>query len=1149
MHILNPSTNPPSNFTQQGKSRHGFALIATISVMVLLVMIALAMLSLSSIELRSTRNSEAMKKAQSNARLALMIAIGELQKSSGPDQRVHAEGNMKTAAAGTRSHWLGVYRSWLDTDITRPPEPEFLGWMVSGDPQALALQDAVAAGTTVADEMIMMVGDGSVGNAAPADARVEAGLQKIGNSGGLAWWIGDETMKARIPASKIETTEMVNLRAELMTAPQAGIQRISELSTVSLTDPQIDKAITLSSIDFIADGTLEQHFHDLTTNSMSLITNVRKGGFRKDLSLELEKPEADRPNSPLYTVEGKPGISLGELWDYYNVWRELTYSTSSIPHPDGGSIPSGSPIFEMPPLPTAGEPKEKLNNIEPYYTYKRLTVLRNMWVYSLMSKKSGTSNGEDLYQLYMVLDPIMTVWNPLDVSVHFDPYAHQSFKYWNSPYKAEISIGGNVVFDNEFKKMLGGSRFQWGNTMWTRYGRVEPITLRPGEVQVISQGSTTTVSMGQNENFKMVDVQLGWNFGSGFRYKIRKKSGDKDKRYPSFPGSKEITYTLSPSTRTLNRAVLEFLHYHGSPEIKGSTTERGPQVGSFSIDRKELNVEDPDDLKAEDYPLYFPVIENEGTFTLQDIEDTKRPIMLLSAEIKTESPPAGSSVNAFQGRYMQRFNPKLLGYDIQSMDAASMATTPMQIVVMPLENWMSPFLDGGSTGVGFFGGGYTSGTGSSYVVTHSIPREPIYSLAAFQHAMANGTITRSPGPVPPGEKFLEPSISHAIGNSFAPSFLASNETEGTINESPAADHSYLVNQALWDDWFFSSIAPQTAKSWQDAGINREQNTVFSEFLGIGGADSKPLPNRHMKAWVSDPETVMTDIFQGTAPTSDAAIKVASHLMIEGGFNVNSTSVDAWKLLLSSLRKQKMPAIEPATPNSEIATQAEGVPSGALLTPVGQAIDKNDLDDLKSEMQWRGFRDISDDQIEELAKDMVVQVRNRGPFLSLADFINRRLDPTDKEIAKSGALQAALDDTNSSGSSEPINKAYVEGSRAITEADASTAGLAFPEAEAGASSVGIPGYVKQADLLTSIGPLLTPRSDTFRIRAYGEVRSKDGTHVIARAWCEALVQRTPKYLDPSDEAWKLPAALLSNTNKLFGRRFVITSFRWLAQNEV
>ena len=467
----------------------------------------------------------------------------------------------------------------------------------------------------------------------------------------------------------------------------------------------------------------------------------------------------------------------------------------------------------------------------------------------------------------------------------------------------------------------------------------------------------------------------------------------------------------------------------------------------------------------------------------------------------------------------------------------------MQLVVRPLENWKSPLLDLGASGIGFFGGGRDSQSGTQYIVTHSIPREPIYSLAAFQHAMANGAISNDPGNGPPADKFLEPSISHAIGNSFAPSFLESDQSEGTINKTPAADHSYLANQALWDDWFLSSIAPQTAKSWKDAGIEREQKTVAAEFFGLDGVTSKPLPNRHFKPWISDPKAVMTEMFQGDKPSLEAAERVASHMVIQGGFNVNSTSVQAWKVMLSSLRNHQMATITPQTPNKEQMETAEGVPSGALLTAAGKAIDDKTLDDPQSEMQWRGFRDLTDYQIDELSEALVKQVRKRGPFLSLADFINRRLE-YNSDQAISGALQAALDDD-----SVTINRAYTKGARALTEKDASKAGLPFPEAEAGASASGIPGYVKQADLLTSLGPLLTARSDTFRIRAYGETRSKDGTRVIARAWCEALVQRTPAYLDPADEAWKLPLDLQNNANKIFGRRFVITSFHWLNQSEV
>jgi hypothetical protein len=92
-----------------------------------------------------------------------------------------------------------------------------------------------------------------------------------------------------------------------------------------------------------------------------------------------------------------------------------------------------------------------------------------------------------------------------------------------------------------------------------------------------------------------------------------------------------------------------------------------------------------------------------------------------------------------------------------------------------------------------------------------------------------------------------------------------------------------------------------------------------------------------------------------------------------------------------------------------------------------------------------------------------------------------------------------------------------------------------------------GYLSQADLLQFIGPALSARSDSFRIRAYGEHLDSSGK-VLARAWCEAVVQRSPGYVDPVDDTMKDPANL-GETNRQFGRRFAIVSFRWLAPEEV
>ncbi|MGC4016461.1 MAG: hypothetical protein QM755_18360 [Luteolibacter sp.] len=89
-------------------------------------------------------------------------------------------------------------------------------------------------------------------------------------------------------------------------------------------------------------------------------------------------------------------------------------------------------------------------------------------------------------------------------------------------------------------------------------------------------------------------------------------------------------------------------------------------------------------------------------------------------------------------------------------------------------------------------------------------------------------------------------------------------------------------------------------------------------------------------------------------------------------------------------------------------------------------------------------------------------------------------------------------------------------------------------------------MKQGDLLTPLGPLITVRGDTFTIRTYGEVRGKTN-EIVAKVYCEAVVQRIPDYIDPADAPpLANPTSLV---NKTFGRRFEVISFRYLNREEV
>jgi hypothetical protein len=74
--------------------------------------------------------------AQANAHLALMLALGELQKEMGPDQRISAPGGqlLKEGDKSARNHWTGVYESWPAGSEMRPA-PVFRRWLLSGNEQ------------------------------------------------------------------------------------------------------------------------------------------------------------------------------------------------------------------------------------------------------------------------------------------------------------------------------------------------------------------------------------------------------------------------------------------------------------------------------------------------------------------------------------------------------------------------------------------------------------------------------------------------------------------------------------------------------------------------------------------------------------------------------------------------------------------------------------------------------------------------------------------------------------------------------------------------------------------------------------------------------------------------------------------------------
>jgi hypothetical protein len=241
------------------------------------------------------------------------------------------------------------------------------------------------------------------------------------------------------------------------------------------------------------------------------------------------------------------------------------------------------------------------------------------------------------------------------------------------------------------------------------------------------------------------------------------------------------------------------------------------------------------------------------------------------------------------------------------------------------------------------------------------------------------------------------------------------------------------------------------------------------------------------------------------------------------------SVPAWKAFLGGVLGQE----------TEVAYLN---PNGGLNddNDAGQPFSKYTLPDGDSDDAWRGFRRLDDEELEDLSEEIVQQVKRRGPFLSLADFVNRGLttDGGASDLRESGALQSAID---AAGLNDGVDNEGVS----VTN----TGDFINPSAASGSSVRGISGFLTQADVLNQAGPYLSARGDSFIIRAYGEVKDPFTGDVIARRWCEALVQRTPEYVDAAANAAEDRGAALSADNAQWGRRLRIVSFRWLDPDEV
>lgn len=1205
----------------------GFALVVTLSLMVLLSILAVGMLSLSAVSLRGSTRNDSLAEARANARLALMLAIGELQKEMGPDMRVSGESALLDTVESTekidgleQSRWLGSYDSWgtwLNAEYTPPGgspltirdtygkgrAPMFRRWLLSlpegteSDPDAPRSLAGIDPG-----RLAVMVGEGTLGDRAASDPDqvTKAYLVDVGERGRHAWWIGAENQRAKATLAKqprsLAAAEWETSQGD---TAEVGVGALDGFAFLESGDDLSPKLVTNLSLEAAgaARADSRKHFFDLTTHGKGVVASVRTGSLRKDLSLLFEKPNTDlpdeyrfdagdvrepsiRPMSPDLlaknpTVPNRHFASWTNMRHYYRMYHQDSDATPAESAAGGGgaldwngSKPSSGTVWTTHFLTTSGW--TGANN------YWRIPVLAKLTlIYSLISEEVPDSI-PTRYRLYMVYSPVLTYWNPYNTELVLPNNMLSSLQapYKALPVRTQLFLGNNAETSDNFL-------FSTNLHSFLNSDDGSDIVFKPGEIRLFSHNYVG--GMGFDEKlYPGFDPQaIG-----GMKLQVGSRSGYTEDQDPGV--SIDFSHSVWGGNINFGNTPGSLIH----TQHWGSNATRVPLTYNndwFQVDQTYT-------------PITAP--EPEGIARWTFVDPAPVPVAFVQLAIKGQSAIDYESIDWEQDwrtRNWIQAPPFYYGNMLYISEDDRIAHTqrtnnPYIMNFGPTSQGEMPKVVGHIGSSAFLGSGSNPFEKVTSVATLELPTAPLGSLAGLSGMRINpgwvdftklnpdlrvgssgrGTsgIASLYGAEAKAVAYQSGVTGPGIGNSFMHPMLPrgdiyryydNSKSQDPVNRSDPYvcnttdnkifndfwDHVFLLNDALWDDYFVSSLADQT-RPGASAAKSLEEN------LDRLVADEQ-LPNSRYKYHDSGKSPAET---KAALQAAEGYLNAAAHLMVDGMFNVNSTSADAWFALFAGIRERKAVYRDESGDLREIA-----IPAGKriALTRFNTEVSDKEMDDPETgetmpdgSPGWSGVRFLGDDELEKLAEECVKQVKLRGPFLNFSEFVNRRL--SDDALGTMGALQSAIDYDDASPESGSINYRFKNGPDfMLEESDLGTNGFATPDAAEGSRFAGIPGYVIQSDVLKPIANTLSVRDDTFRIRACGESLDANGK-VVARAWCEAIVQRYPEYCDGADSA-ETPAreldasgqfvdsGKLGDANKDFGRCFRIESFRWLGEEEI
>ena len=1175
------------------KQDKGFALIATISIMALLMLIALAMLSLSAVETKQNSATTHFHEAQANARLALMIAIGDLQKNAGADRRVTAPASiLGDSIDKNKRNWTTVWDT-SDWDVKNPvlsrDENAYMTALVSRSQigSTLNRESATAELSTAIPESdpnwIPLVSSGSV---SLEDDYVYAESVSINNDetdGSYAYWVGEEGVKARFDIdTEDDHISQTWAKAGRMGIPMGtgihkmlGMDGYADYLPSGSSREEMSKLIDFSTLDLssLDKSEVKKHFHHLTTLHMGLLVDNRWGGIRRDLSTAFEmdiddfgdveefNASGEQNNSSLYGIYAPDDLmtnplyytgtddALGYLyevpvdtslryrgptWDvlrnHYRLYKKernsLNFrgdsSTSSdglvahgvVPFSYNGSLDSlnsslgsaiagphsgGAGAYKVPTVSeygiTGGSNYKAGDSVQP--TVQKITpqVIRMILVYGL---------ARDGNEYFLTEDPYFVLHNSYNQPLEFHSL---SVELNGMSRVTDFTVSYEEEGTGETKSVVfevqgGGDSLKALRAYRLKAPSVGNYRLEAGEIKVMSAADGRDDIGAGSRTIRLSELQ--YNEGSGIY--------------------------LGNTTKTLNVVLDSILTV--KPRLGSSRTLSifTRLMHPLSATGGAIALDDPNSFLYTGKSIHNHDHEKATLIQQMRIQLIRQNVAIEERQANVNQIPnpedgaltlyaldIGMKDFSSDVAVMSDFNHRALGFGPTDYDGGDDIAPNWEVKMVPSDLFDLQLVDANSNS--YWGEGKTlADGGSSRIVMFDLPYTPSVSLASLQHADTSKYNYHPTYSIANSRRQIGQSDPTKIFN-----ILDSLRIRTHTTPRFQIDTSWASNEALWDRYYFSGMNWGTTSGQPFPS----QNDAVSAM--INGETDRVLVNPRMSLITKPNSTNIAELKDYT--------KIGKYLGVSGAFNVNSTSVEAWKAVLASLSGREITYLAGNALTDQILDTSKSALS-RFNTPAG--LDDDD---------YAGFRALSNGELESLAEKMVEQVKLRGPFMGLADFVNRRL--VDDDTGKSGAIQSAIDQ---SGINDSVEIGTTNGNRLEQSSPHTNTGMAR--------------YLSQGDILTSLAPIIATRSDTFIIRAYGDSKDIDGV-IRSRAWCEATVQRIPEWIIPTDEPatvkhqdypegnsiiepvlrqWE-PNLDLPETCQTFGRRFKIISFRWLSADEI